>query len=149
MLTLLLVIWLSIKGIDMATPNVGADPINPAYYAGTACAEVIEHMPTNVGFATKYAWRFGEKDNGSQESKKAIWYLSREVVRPWTKPNFNFKYTRYAYDRLEAACKAGKIDLWRGEVISELIEFTDKPQMRHLERAMILFEHYGVSDENN
>jgi hypothetical protein len=128
----------------MAKPNVGNDPINPAYYAGTACAEIIEHMPTNVGFAAKYAWRLGEKDSEKQEASKAIWYLKRQLVFEWRSPQFpvGHWFRDFSSVRIKLACTDGKLDLIRSEIIGECVEYTVDDNNYHLERAIQLFETY-------
>jgi len=128
-------------------PNVGSDPINPAYYAGTACAEIIEHMPTNVGFAAKYAWRLGEKDTETQEAGKAIWYLEREVVRQSYNNLMPLWFIPYTQDRTRSAVQIGKLDLRRSQIIHECAMWTVHAELKHLERAMILFQFY-LGDNN-
>lgn len=125
----------------MAELNVGSDPINPAYYAGTACAEIIEHMPTNVGFAAKYAWRLGEKDSEAQEAGKAIWYLERELNRTGLRlmPQSFFDF---AAERISNAVGAGKLDFVRAEIVGECVVYAIDGEARHLERAIELFRTY-------
>jgi hypothetical protein len=124
-------------------PNVGNDPINPAYYAGTACAEIIEHMPTNVGIAVKYAWRLGEKDSEAQEAGKAIWYLNRQVdhAPAFRKPDALW-FRLFASHRIINRAQEGKIDLRRSEFIGECVEYTVTGDRRHLDRAVELFLTY-------
>lgn len=111
-------------------PNVGDDPINPAYYDGTACAEIIEHMPTNVGLAGKYIWRLGEKDAEKQECGKAAWYLHRQVSldHGWTtayrSASFFQWYRQMADSYINAAQKAGKLTTWRATAMSALVSYT-------------------------
>lgn len=115
-------------------PNVGDDPINPAYYDGTACAEIIEHMPTNVGITAKYIWRLGEKDAEKQECGKAAWYLKRELELQREGMNrgaFGFGwqdgpgwYRKYADERINAAQKGGKLTTWRATAMSALVSYT-------------------------
>ena len=126
----------------MASPNVGADPINPAYYAGTACAEIIEHMPTNVGFAAKYAWRLGEKDSEAQEAGKAIWYLKRQLSLAYVDSGQGQGFFDFAAERITAAATAGKLDLRRAEIVGECVAYTIDGANRHLERAIELFQYY-------
>lgn len=62
------------------------DTINPAHYkshpSGIECIVVTEHMSFNLGNAVKYIWRAGLKNtNPSEDLKKAIWYLERELKR--------------------------------------------------------------------
>lgn len=56
------------------------DPINPKHYAGTACAEIGEHLTGNAYQTLKYNWRLGKKDAASIEVGKSIWYLDRELA---------------------------------------------------------------------
>lgn len=119
-------------------PNVGDDPINPAYYDGTACAEIIEHMPTNVGITAKYIWRLGEKDAEKQECGKAAWYLKRELAmldetvdHGHGRAKFGFAspsdcawYRKYADERINAAQKGGKLTTWRATAMSALVSYT-------------------------
>lgn len=126
----------------MASPNVGSDPINPAYYAGTACAEIIEHMPTNVGFAAKYAWRLGEKDSEAQEAGKAIWYLKRQLNLAYVDSGQGQGFFDFAAERITHAASSGKLDLRRAEIIGECVAYTIDGANRHLERAIELFQHY-------
>lgn len=126
----------------MAKPNIGSDPINPAYYAGTACAEIIEYMPTNVGFAAKYAWRLGEKDSEKQEAGKAIWYLRRQLNLPYVDNGMCQSFFNFANERIVAACESGKLDLIRSEIVGECVAYSIEGGIRHLERAIKLFETY-------
>lgn len=119
-------------------PNVGDDPTNPAYYDGTACAEIIEHMPTNVGITAKYVWRLGEKDAEKQECGKAAWYLKRELAmldetvdHGHGRAKFGFAspsdcawYRKYADERINAAQKGGKLTTWRATAMSALVSYT-------------------------
>jgi hypothetical protein len=128
---------------DQVVPNVGSDPINPAYYAGTACAEIIEHMPTNVGFAAKYAWRLGEKDSEKQEAGKAIWYLRRELARIFHhRPLDGGWFEVMSSELIRQTCARGKLDLRRSEIVGECVAYTVDAEARHLERAIQLFEYY-------
>ena len=127
-------------------PNIGSDPINPAYYAGTACAEIIEHMPTNVGFAAKYAWRLGEKDSEAQEARKAIWYLERELRRDLEmmkhSQTVRSRFFDFAAERITTAATTGKLDLRRAEIVGECVAYTIDGANRHLERSIELFQYY-------
>lgn len=126
----------------MAALNVGADPINPSYYAGTACAEIIEHQPTNVGFASKYAWRLGEKDSEAQEAGKAIWYLQRQQHLkhdPRAVPDF---YVEYARTRIKAAVEAGKLNETQAMIVTCLVGYTLTALGKYLQEAIDLFQTY-------
>lgn len=120
-------------------PNVGTDPINPAYYAGTACAEIIEHMPTNVGFAAKYAWRLGEKDLASQEAGKAIWYLERQLNLAYVDTGQSQSFYDFAHERIKLM---PRLDLIRAEIVGECVAYTVDGAHRHLLRAIDLFRTY-------
>lgn len=130
----------------MVSPNVGTDPINPAYYSGTACAEIIEHMPTNVGFAAKYAWRLGEKDSEAQEAGKAIWYLKRQlkidVEMIKSQSIVRTRFFQFASERISHAVGSGKLDFRRAEIVGECVAYTIDGENRHLEHAIELFQHY-------
>ena len=56
--------------------------VNPKHYtsnqSGIECIEITRHLSFNRGNAIKYLWRLGQKDDGNQELKKAIWYLNDE-----------------------------------------------------------------------
>lgn len=56
-----------------------SDPINPAHYNGTACAEIGERLTANSYQVLKYNWRLGKKDDPIIEIGKSIWYLDREI----------------------------------------------------------------------
>ncbi len=55
------------------------DPINPAHYDGTACAQIGERLTANSYQVLKYNWRLGKKDDPVIELGKSIWYLDREI----------------------------------------------------------------------
>lgn len=52
-----------------------------------ACADVNEHMPTNLGTAVKYVWRNGLKVIEGEDAtaaairdlEKAKWYIGRQI----------------------------------------------------------------------
>lgn len=70
-----------------------ADPINPAHYAGTACAEIGDHLTGNGYQVLKYNWRLGKKDAATIELGKSIWYLDREIalaMEGWQPPTSMF-----------------------------------------------------------
>lgn len=58
-------------------PHYSANP------AGIECIDVTEWMNFNRGNAVKYIWRAGKKNalRETQDLRKAIWYLEREVQR--------------------------------------------------------------------
>lgn len=57
---------------------------HPAHYnkhpSGIECIDVVEHMSFNLGNVIKYLWRADYK-NGTEDLKKALWYLEREIAR--------------------------------------------------------------------
>lgn len=57
-----------------------SDPINPAHYAGTACAQIGERLTGNSYQVLKYNWRLGKKDEPLVEVRKSLWYLDREIL---------------------------------------------------------------------
>lgn len=60
--------------------RVEDDPVNPAHYAGTACAEIGERLTPNAYQVLKYNWRVGKKDELCVELGKSLWYLDREIA---------------------------------------------------------------------
>lgn len=61
------------------------DPVNrPTHYtshrSGVECIKITEHMNFTLGNAIKYIWRADLK-GGTEDLKKAIWYLEREITR--------------------------------------------------------------------
>lgn len=62
------------------TPVLENDPVHPPHYGGTACMDIIDHMPANVGLAAKYIWRLGEKDAIAIEIGKLVVYLERQIA---------------------------------------------------------------------
>ena len=63
------------------TEAVNHPPHYNQHPSGVECIDVVEHMTFNCGNAVKYIWRAGLKDGASntQDLRKAIWYLQREV----------------------------------------------------------------------
>ena len=62
------------------------DPVkNPPHYtshpSGVECITITEHMCFNLGNAMKYIWRSDLKWDRTEDIKKAIWYLQRELKR--------------------------------------------------------------------
>ena len=55
------------------------DPINPAHYAGRACADIGERLSANGYQILKYVWRLGKKDAAPVELGKAHWYAESEI----------------------------------------------------------------------
>lgn len=65
--------------------SVGSDMVNhPPHYtkhkSGVECIAIAEHMNFCLGNAIKYLWRADLK-NGTEDLKKAIWYINREIER--------------------------------------------------------------------
>ena len=63
-----------------------ADPVNhPSHYtahpSGIECIQITEHMNFCLGNAVKYIWRVRLKGDATEDIKKAIWYLERELKR--------------------------------------------------------------------
>lgn len=54
------------------------DPVNPAHYAGRACADIGERLSANGYQILKYCWRLGKKDTAVIELGKAAWYADSE-----------------------------------------------------------------------
>lgn len=58
---------------------------NPEHYtqhpSGVECIQIVEHMGFNLGNAIKYVWRADLKGNATEDLKKAMWYINRELER--------------------------------------------------------------------
>ena len=62
------------------------DPINPNHYKtknGLEVIDVIEAFNLNfkLGNAIKYILRAGKKDSITQDLRKALWYIQREIIK--------------------------------------------------------------------
>ncbi len=62
------------------------DPVNhPSHYcshpSGVECIQITESMGFCLGNALKYIWRADLKWDRTEDIKKAIWYLERELKR--------------------------------------------------------------------
>lgn len=73
-------------GPDPPPPPHEPERVNhPPHYnrhpSGIEAIEVCEHMNFNLGNAVKYIWRADEKGQATEDLKKAIWYLDRELKR--------------------------------------------------------------------
>lgn len=74
------------RGKTMPNPSTEAtDPVNhPKHYtahpSGVECIQITEHMGFCLGNAVKYIWRADLK-NGTEDLRKAIWYLEREIAK--------------------------------------------------------------------
>ncbi len=63
----------------LKAPNVVDHPTHySSHPSGVECIVIAEHMNFNLGNALKYIWR-NEKKNGTEDLRKAIWYLRREI----------------------------------------------------------------------
>lgn len=136
-----------------AEPNVGDDPINPAYYDGNACAEIIEYMPFNAGVAGKYVWRLGEKDPEDQECGKAAWYLDREIAlhaqRIAPRPVFGLNHLdiRWYKDMALARIEARQMPMWRKALMMCLVEYTTSGQVLFLREAIAALRNEKRCDD--
>lgn len=66
--------------------NEVADLVNhPPHYtshpSGVECIQITEHMGFNLGNALKYIWRCDLKQDATEDLKKAIWYIERELAK--------------------------------------------------------------------
>lgn len=62
------------------------DPVeHPQHYtqhpSGVECIQITEWMGFNLGNAMKYIWRADLKFNATEDLRKAIWYIQREIDR--------------------------------------------------------------------
>jgi len=62
------------------------DPVNhPKHYtehpSGVECIQITEHMNFCLGNAVKYIWRADEKGDATENLRKAVWYINREIAR--------------------------------------------------------------------
>ena len=62
------------------------DPVNhPSHYtshpSGIECIQVTEHFNFCLGNAIKYLWRADSKNDATEDLKKAIWYIERELQK--------------------------------------------------------------------
>ena len=57
------------------------DPVNhPDHYNAHPVCEAIdicEHLPYSLGNVVKYLWRSGQKGDGLEDLRKALWYMRR------------------------------------------------------------------------
>ena len=117
--------------------------VNPKHYtthqSGIECIEITRHLSFNRGNAIKYLWRLGQKDDGNQELKKAIWYLNDE---------FNYfagivEYTPFVTKLLDS--KLDKLGLYQSEQQIELFNLIVFGDAKRLKRAIKIIE--GMLDE--
>jgi hypothetical protein len=56
---------------------------HPPHYtshpSGIECIQITEHMNFCLGNAVKYIWRASLKGSATQDLRKAMWYLQREI----------------------------------------------------------------------
>jgi hypothetical protein len=60
------------------------DPItHPKHYnshpSGVECADITVYMPTMIGCAMKYLWRWDLKGEPIKDLRKAIWCIERHI----------------------------------------------------------------------
>ena len=60
------------------------DPVtHPKHYnshpSGVECADITVHMPTMIGCAMKYLWRWDLKGDPIENLRKAIWCVERHI----------------------------------------------------------------------
>ncbi len=60
---------------------VNHPPHYTSHPSGVECIQITEHMGFNLGNALKYIWRADLKWDRTEDIKKAIWYLNRELER--------------------------------------------------------------------
>lgn len=105
-----------------------SDPINPAHYAGRACADIGERLTANSYQVLKYCWRLGKKDEAVVELGKALWYLESELTmaeaRDYTHPvlimpHDNFFRSRIPEDNEFLKYLASYLISWSGRGLVE------------------------------
>lgn len=68
-----------LNGDFEALKRMAGDPVNPVHYGGIIqCIEFSRNLNFSRGNAFKYLWR-AEMKGGSEDIKKAIWYLDDEI----------------------------------------------------------------------
>ncbi len=67
--------------VDLEVDLVNHPPHYTSHPSGVECITITEHMCFNIGNAVKYAWRADLKWDRTEDIKKAIWYLERELKR--------------------------------------------------------------------
>lgn len=83
-------------GYDAAGLDLTAKPDmvnNPPHYtahpSGVECITITEHMNFCLGNAIKYIWRAGLKEDAIEDLEKALFYVSRELLRRRIKEGAN------------------------------------------------------------
>lgn len=61
--------------------DVVRSPRHYTWIPGVQPIDIIEHLPYNLGAATKYLVRCGHKGSAIQDLEKALWYINREIER--------------------------------------------------------------------
>lgn len=113
------------------------DPINPAHYNGTACAQIGERLTGNSYQVLKYNWRLGKKDDPVIEVGKSIWYLDREIKL--ADDGFLPASGDLPSDEFFHALLKG-VDLYAASVAWALINwnrFADSQTLRHLRESLV------------
>lgn len=59
---------------------VNHPPHYKAHPSGVECIQITEHLNFCLGSAIKYLWRADLK-NGTEDLKKAVWYIEREIQK--------------------------------------------------------------------
>lgn len=58
------------------------DPVSPSHYrshpSGIECIEISRHLPSDLGQALQYVWRWDTK-NGVEDLRKARWFLRDQI----------------------------------------------------------------------
>ncbi len=67
--------------VDMVNhpPHYTNGPIHSTCGDPIECIDVAENLGFNMGNAMKYIWRAGLKGTQTQDVRKAVWYLTREL----------------------------------------------------------------------
>ena len=73
------------------SPEEMFNPIShPKHYtthpSGVECIQITEHMSFCLGNAIKYIWRADLKNDATEDLRKAVWYIGREIERRLAKP---------------------------------------------------------------
>jgi hypothetical protein len=58
---------------------VNFPPHYMSHPSGVECITITEHMGFCLGNAMKYIWRADEKGSSTEDLKKALWYIQREI----------------------------------------------------------------------
>ena len=59
--------------------------LHPRHYnthaSGVECIDIVEWCTFNPGNAIKYLWRMSDKGKALEDTRKALWYVEREINR--------------------------------------------------------------------